>query len=197
MQPHENITNQKVSGRDRIEGWEEIPLRDHPRTAIENAEGSRLIPLSQGKFAIVDSEDFERLNKFKWCFCKYAKRFIRCDNSSRKAIWMHRVINQTPDGFDTDHINGNKLDNRKCNLRTVTRSQNEWNKLAPRNNTSGMKGVNFNKSNRKWVARISISGSYLYLGCYPTKQLAYEAYCIAQRKHHGSFARTADNATQG
>ena len=100
---------------------------------------SKRILLTKNKVAIVDDEDYEWLNQWKWKYHKdnYGYRTVKYN----KSIFMHRIINKTPDGLFTDHINREGLDNRKCNLRTVTRNQNIFNSKPRKNNTSGYKGV--------------------------------------------------------
>ena len=88
------------------------------------------IPLAQGKVALVDDEDFEEMSKVTWHLVKshntcYAHGYIK--HSSKKMVYMHRLILKTPEDMDTDHINGNGLDNRKENLRVVTHCENQRN----------------------------------------------------------------------
>jgi len=97
----------------------------------------RTIKLTQGKFAIVDDCDFEWLNQWKW---HYSAGYV-VSKMGGKNIYLHRFILQTPPKMDTDHINHNKLDNRRKNLRVATRSQNKQNTLISRANKSGFKGV--------------------------------------------------------
>src|SRR3990167_3498600 len=117
------------------------------------------IKLKQGNYTIVDNEDFEYLNQWKWYFYNgYAIRRYK------KTIRMHRLLNNTPLGFFTDHINRNKLDNRKSNLRTVTKSQNGFNTNLSRNNKSGYKGIYWEKFTNKWRAEIKINYKKIGLG---------------------------------
>lgn len=135
-------------------------------------ENFKLIPLGKsGKFAIVDEEDYEWLMQWKWHLNGkgYAQR-----KQNKKAIPMHRVINKTPEGFDTDHINRNTIDNRKCNLRSVTRSQNNKNKgfyLNSAKNKSGYIGVYFLEGRQKWGAK----GRRVQLGLFENKEEAIAA----------------------
>jgi hypothetical protein len=136
----------------------------------------KYIQLTQGKVAIVDDEDFERVNQFKWCFdTGYAAR----KSGPRKAqvkIWLHRFIMQTPPGMDTDHINGNKLDNRKNNLRICTHSINLNNSKLARNNTTGFQGVSWSKDKKKWRATKGYFGKQFWLGYFDSPQKAHIAF---------------------
>jgi len=156
------------------------------------------IKLTQNKYALVDDEDYENLNKYKWCVSTlgYAVR-AKIINDKKRIEWMHRVINKTPLGMDTDHINGNKLDNQKINLRSVTRSQNCINKPLMKNNTSGFKGVYigkaiYNGKTFKYIfSQIQTDGKTIYLGTFKTIQDAAKAYYNAAKKYHNQFRREA------
>jgi hypothetical protein len=148
------------------------------------------IELSQNKVAVVDADMFDELSKYKWCYYRgYAVR-LAIDKITKKysMIHMHRVVNTTPDALDTDHINGNKLDNRKSNLRSATKSENMCNRGKPKNNTSGFKGVYWHNQNKKWYARIELHSKGQHLGYFSTPELAAEAYNAAAVSLHGEFA---------
>ena len=88
----------------------------------------KLIPLSQNKFAVIDDEDYALVTKYRWHFSKVSKEYGRAKASlgrRGRAISMHRLIMGNPVGLDVDHINGDTLDNRRCNLRIVTHAQNQ------------------------------------------------------------------------
>ena len=144
------------------------------------------LELTNGQFAIVDDEDFDELNQWKWTFSKgYA---IRCDKFGN-SIYMHRAVNKTPTGMQTDHINQNKLDNRKENLRASTRSQNMANVTTCSHNTSGYKGVSFHKNRGKWRAYIRVNKKQISLGMFTSKEIAAIAYNEAAKVYFGNFAK--------
>lgn len=90
-----------------------------------------------------------------------------------------------------DHINGDPSDNRLSNLRPATSRQNQQNKRCYKNNTSGIKGVSWDRASAKWVARLKVSERYLHLGYFADKEAAGEAYARAATQHYGEFARVA------
>ena len=152
------------------------------------------IPLTQGYEALVDDEDYEYLSQWKWNILKnrsgnlYANR-LSYENGykNRKRILMHRLLNNTPDGMDTDHINGNSLDNRKCNLRTATREQNQWNRFANKKGSSKYKGVYWHKQSSRWRASIQVKKRRIHLGNFVTQQAAAVAYVDAAKKYFKEF----------
>ena len=154
------------------------------------------IPLTQGKFAIVDDEDFESLSHWKWYYASdgfgdgYAIRADkRINGKCRKTIRMHRQIMQTPEGLQTDHINHKKTDNRKINLRICTRLENSFNKNIQRNHSSGFKGVSFRKDIKKWQAIITINKFQKRIGYFITPEEAARAYDNAAQPNFGEFAK--------
>lgn len=151
---------------------------------------TKSIPLTQGKFALVDDEDYEKINKYKWCYLGngYACRTLW---PSRKMVLMHREIANTPDGMFTDHINGDGLDNRRSNLRICTQAENTRNQRLSALSTSGYKGVHRWKRGvtKKWSAHIQINKKQMTIGYYATAEEAAHAYDEAAIKHHGEFAK--------
>ena len=132
------------------------------------------IQLTKGFVAIVDDEDYEFLSQWKWCYHAngYAIR-----NYKGRSIQMHRVVNHTPAGFQTDHINMDKLDNRKCNLRSVTRGENNQNRPAARNSTSKYKGVHFSNRDGVWIGQFKPVGEKcIRLGTFNSELAAAMAY---------------------
>jgi len=102
---------------------------------------------------------------------------------------MHRFINNTPDGFETDHIDRDKLNNRRENLRTATTSQNHGNLKAFKNNKLGVKGVSLHKCG-KYVAQIKIGKDNIYLGLFSTIEDAKKSYDEAAQLYFGEFSNT-------
>lgn len=150
------------------------------------------IKLTRGFVALVDDEDFEELSKSKWCvqpsgYTFYAMTRKPAGKYKQKTIRMHRVVMKTPDGMDTDHIDGNGLNNQKSNLRICTRSQNQFNKGKCRNNTSGYKGVSWFKPMEKWDVRITHNKKQVHIGYFDDKEDAAKAYLEASKKYHKDF----------
>lgn len=151
------------------------------------------IPLTQGQFALVDDEDFEYLNQFRWraqwnngTKTYYATRHTQV-NYKRKTIHMHREVAHTPDKMDCDHRDGNTLNNTVANLRNCTRAQNTMNKKIHSNNKSGYKGVSQRGS--KWRAQLSVGGVKMLNKTFLTKQEAAKAYDEVASIYFGEFAR--------
>ena len=151
------------------------------------------IPLTNGDFAIVDKCDFEELSKHKWYKYKnsntyYVIRKEPREKNKQKTIYMHRQIMCTPVGFETDHIDGNGLNNSRSNLRICTHQQNNFNRGISKKNTSGFRGVSWNKHIKRWVAVIHFDNKRLYLGSFKDILLAKNAYISASIKYHGEFS---------
>lgn len=142
------------------------------------------IPLTQNKFALVDDEDFERVIKYKWYFNKGGYAF----STNTPPLIMHRLIMNTPPNMDTDHINGNGLDNRRCNLRIATTAQNVQHQRIKSNNKTGYKGVMWYKAGQKWHAQITHNYKKHHLGYFLTKEEAIATYNQAAQKYFGEFA---------
>lgn len=143
------------------------------------------IVLSNGVETLVDDDIYEYLNQWKWYLNAWGYA-IR--SKGNVTIWMHRLINQTPEGFETDHINHNKLDNRRCNLRSVTSSQNKHNRPKYKNNTSGYKGVSYDICHRIWKATIKFKCKKIHIGYYKDPLEASNAYQNKAKELFGEFA---------
>jgi hypothetical protein len=131
----------------------------------------REIPLTQGKVALVDDEDFERINQHKWYLRKFKGRLYaeRDTRPKRQKIKMHREVLRLKYGEDKiiDHRNHNGLDNRRCNLRICTNAENTHNQRAQtRQKTSKYKGVHWNKKDHRWHAQIKYNNKIYHLGTF-------------------------------
>ena len=113
--------------------------------------------------------------------------YVMIQLNKETKLMLHRAILGEVEYF-VDHINGNKLDNRKCNLRQATKNQNEHNTPMRATNTSGYKGVSWAKQNKKWQAQITVNSKHKHLGFHTTKEAAARAYNRAALEYHGEFA---------
>jgi len=155
--------------------------------------GAKTIPLTRGMFAIVDESDYEWLAKFSWQYMPsgYARRGLRVHETGvSKAIMMHRQIINAPVGMLTDHINRNKLDNRRCNLRLCTPGQNSFNQGKQRfgRASSNYRGVFWATREERWEAKIYAQRKQYFLGYFDTAELAAMAYNDKAKELYGEFA---------
>jgi len=129
----------------------------------------RYIPLTKGKYAIVDAEDYPALAKYKWHaqIRKDGKVCYAVRNRGRKTIMMHRQIMEPPEGMVVDHINHNGANNRRCNLRVCTQAENTRNKRCFTTGESQYRGVT--PQGDKWQAAVSHEGRTHYVGIYDTE----------------------------
>jgi hypothetical protein len=152
------------------------------------------IKLTQGKFALVDDEDYDELNKHKWCAWKnsdgtfYAVRRTKDKNRKIGIARMHREILNAPKDKHVDHRNHDGLDNRKCNIRICTRSENLRNCKIHKTNTSGLMGVSLDYNTNRWRADISKNNKQIFLGCFDDKDEAGRAYDMKAIELSGEFA---------
>jgi len=151
------------------------------------------ISLTQGYTSLVDDEDFDRLSKHRW-FTKvghgghlYA---VGHAGNNRSMTRMHRfILGEKCKDFVVDHINGNSLDNRKCNLRICEQAQNLMNQRIRKDTTTGFKGVS-KRGENKYRAYITINKKQKNLGLYNCPIEAARAYDAAAKNHFQSFAKT-------
>lgn len=158
------------------------------------------ITLTKGYTAVIDATDVHLASGNNWnaAVTKKADGSVRSvyaassrslSEGGRKTVLLHRVIAQTPDGLETDHIDGDGLNNRRANLRNSTVAQNRRNRRTGCNNTSGVKGVSWNKAMGQWKVDIHVGGKKHYLGCFDTIDAASNAYASASAELHGEFGR--------
>ncbi len=156
---------------------------------------TKQIPLTQGKVALVDDDMYEFLNQWRWFAafdgCNwYAERNEKIVDK-KTIVLMHRiVINALASDPMVDHQNGNGLDNRRQNLRFCVNSENGGNRRKSKNNTSGYKGVCWNKRQKKYVGYIMKQHQNFFLGYFDTPEEAAQAYDARARELFGEFART-------
>ena len=162
------------------------------------AEGAKLLPLSQNKFAIVDADDYDRLNKYKWCLSRtphtnYAMmrtkgKRVKGKRVKRKTIMMHRFIMNAPHHLLVDHRNHNGLDNRKQNLRLCNHAENSRNRRPFNIKGSRYKGVSWDKGRKVFIACIYCNGKNYYLGRFKSEIAAAKAYDRKAKELFGEYA---------
>lgn len=169
-------------------------LRDNIHEETGTPSCCRQIPLWRRDglvvaYALVDEVDAS-LAQDRWCIVGgYAVRSLARSGGSRKWVRMHRLIAQAPEGVEVDHINRNRLDNRRCNLRLTDRFGNARNRSLNRASNSGYKGVRqFGSQGGRWMAEISYEGRVFFLGVYQTAEEAAVTYDLAAMALHGEFA---------
>lgn len=137
-----------------------------------------------GGFTLLDEEDYHYFSKWRWFkhqtgYVQRAKKI----NGKWKTIRLHVEILRPKEGFQTDHINRDRSDNRRSNLRQVTASQNCHNKKMRKDNKTGYIGIWFRNDTKKWTARIVVEGERKVLGCFVDKKEAVEAYTEAKESY--------------
>jgi hypothetical protein len=172
-------------------------FRPRHKTAVRSApleppdDNVRYIPLTQGKYAIVDAGDYEWLSQYKWHAvrdCRTGTYYARRYEKGRRVA-MHSQIMQPPKGKVTDHMNGNGLDNRRGSLRNCSRLENSRNRRKNRTKAAGFKGVWQDKKTGKYRARIRFQHKTIYLGTHTTAVEAARAYDHKAIELFGQFAR--------
>lgn len=139
------------------------------------------IPLVTKQICFIDTDDFQKVSAYKW----YWNNGYAYTHKKGETIAMHRLILNTPKGKFTDHINGNRLDNRKQNLRIATYQQNLWNKKK-----FGLyKGVTWDKQMKQWRVQITCDYKTRQIGLFKNPLHAAMAYDIAAKDLFGEFAR--------
>jgi hypothetical protein len=177
MRKHGHIYGNAVFGRRTANEYEikdsvcEISLRDNVGHFLT--------------VALIDTDDVFIANSHKWCLSNgYAKSTI-----NGKVVALHHVIiGVIPSGMEVDHRNTNTLDNRRSNLRFATKSQNAANRPKPISNTSGYKGVSWDKRCKKWYTAIQYEGNGYFLGRFDDKLNAAMAYNEKAKELFGEFA---------
>ena len=146
--------------------------------------------LPSGEKAIVDDSDGYLFAEFNWHIVNgYVQAEIgNRKNGTRKHVRLHRLVMNPPESEIVDHISGNKLDNRRCNLRIATKSSNGFNRRAQLNSKTGVKGVCWSKQAGKFRVYCSVKGRQYHLGFSESLEKAAEIYAENIHKYHGEFA---------
>ncbi len=150
----------------------------------------KTIPLTRGLVAIIDDADFEAVSAFKWCATAngYAIRNLRISGVKKMQL-LHRFITGASPDKQVDHINMDRLDNRRVNLRICSNAENNRNKKAHIDSSTGIKGVFWCKRRSKFYSQIMTGGKKKFLGYSDTKEGAAGLYAGAAAILHGDFAR--------
>jgi HNH endonuclease/AP2 domain len=152
---------------------------------------TREIPLTQGKIALVDEVDYAELSQHKWCAMRHGSDWYvgqgQRDGAANRTIYIHQALLGKVPGLHTDHINGNGLDNRRCNIRLCTPQENTHNARPHRVAQSPFRGVG--RQRVKWGASITFQGTRRWLGTFDGEEQAARAYDIAAQELYGKFAR--------
>lgn len=135
----------------------------------------------------IDAADYRAVSRYRWHIEGNGYPQTTLGTSvDKRSIYLHAfLMGRAPDGLQWDHINRDKLDNRRRNLRSVTASANQHNKGLSRNNTSGAKGVGWDITKRKWHACIGIAGRLKNLGRFDTLEEAVAARLAAEATFWG------------
>jgi hypothetical protein len=149
----------------------------------------KFIPLTRGLFAKVDDEDYRYLNQFKWHAHEAARGcFYARGRIEGHRVYMHRVVAKRA-GFlksEIDHRDGDRMNNKRKNLRPASHQNNMRNMHRKQITRSGVKGVQQNRD--RWIARLTVNGRQLCFGTYDTIKEAATARREAELKHFGEFA---------
>ena len=153
------------------------------------------LPLTRGYEAVVDASDVLLVRMFNWQaqvmpYTVYARRVTPRDKNGRqKTIYLHNALHPAPLGLFVDHADTNGLNCKRENLRHCTQAQNQQNRKMQSRNSTGFKGVSWNKAEVRWDARICTNGKRIFLGLFDSPQAASAAYIEARARLHGVFAR--------
>ena len=152
------------------------------------------VPLTHGYEAIIDAADVPLVEVKNWYASvrlntSYARSNVT-NGTERSHVFIHNFLMGNSKGLFVDHIDGDGLNNRRCNMRFATHAQNMRNARIRCDSTTGFKGTNFHKQSGKWMARIRVNDKSNYLGLFTSPEEAHAAYCAASEKYHGEFGRT-------
>lgn len=155
------------------------------------------VPLTQGKFALVDDEDFGWICKYKWQYGGggYPMRGVNLGNRNFITVYMHRLIMRAQPDEQVDHVNSDTLDNRRMNLRIASRTQNRWNtgkrveEVRGPTARSSSRFIGVSQRGGRWEAKIMSNGVRYDLGHFNSEESAARAYDAKAIELRGEFAR--------
>ena len=158
--------------------------------------GVREVPVSGGRTALIDEADYESIQHWKWSSCRKRHTFAVyravLEQGKSRRIYLSRFIMQAPSGLFVDHENGDGLDNRRDNLRLCTHTENNRHRCRPQStNTSGHRGVFWERGAKKWRAQLSVNNRNVHLGMFLTVEDAGNAYRQAAVSRYGEFVGRA------
>lgn len=155
---------------------------------------AREIPLSRGAVATIDDEDYEAISAYHWHL--HSAGYAHAWETRAKKVFMHRLIANAEKGQYVDHVDGNRLNNRRSNLRIATASQNAANsrKRCMSTARSRYKGVVFDKQKSRWMASIRLNYRKIFIGYYDTEEEAAVSYNQKAKELFGEYARLNDVA---
>lgn len=161
------------------------------------------VPVGHGVVALIDDTDAPLIAGYCWCVCNgYARGSVYVSRAADwrpdryrykyRRVYMHRLLLNADSDMEVDHINGDRLDNRRANLRVCTRASNSRNAVGKANRRySRFKGVTWKKG-WKWIAQITVNYQRIYLGGYDSEEKAAQAYNRAALQYFGEYARLND-----
>jgi HNH endonuclease len=153
----------------------------------------KYITTSTGDTVTVSDTDFKLVSSLNWSTLRsknHALKYARRTFPGKRHVFMHRYILGIKDtAVVVDHKNRDGLDNRRCNLRVGSRSQNLYNSKLRSNNRSGYKGVSWNKWHKAWMVKIRAENKYVFLGYFSDKVTGAKRYDAEAKKLFGKFAR--------
>ena len=170
--------------REDLKAGVRIKRPQAPDPKVYNPDGTVYLLTAYGR-VLIDADSLLLIGQHKLCL-RLGYPTLRL---GKQIVPLHRLVNKTPVGMSTDHINGNRLDNRKVNLRTCNHSQNQMNRGVSKANTSGHSGICWDKRDGKWQASIRVNRRRTYLGLFKSKRAAVAARKAAEKKYFGEFVR--------
>lgn len=172
----------QILERTKLDPNEIIEYEDHAEMVLYDKDGSEVAR------ALIDLEDVDKVKGIKWYMTHYG---YVSNRHSRQHL--HRLVMNCPDDMVIDHINHNRLDNRKSNLRICTQHQNNMNKGVTYNRASNVTGVRLDKRRNKWMARITCNYKEKFLGYFDTKEEAIQARKNAEIEYFGEYRNDSED----